>query len=65
MENVRLKGKLREKKITYEDCSKILNISVTAFANKINRNSFYITEVIDLSNFLGLTNEEKNKIFLE
>lgn len=61
----KLKGKLVEKKKTYEDCAKALNVSITTFSNKMNgRGSLYIEEVNTLSNFLELTNTEKIEIFL-
>lgn len=61
----KLKGKLVEKKRTYEDCAKALDISITTFSNKMNgRGSLYIEEVNKLSNFLELTNTEKVEIFL-
>lgn len=61
----KLKGKLVEKKKTYEDCAKALNVSITTFSNKMNgRGSLYIEEVNTLSNYLELSNEEKIEIFL-
>ena len=61
----KLKGKLVEKKKTYEDCSNILGITVTAFSNKMNSKSkFYIDEINKLSEFLDLSSIEKIDIFL-
>lgn len=61
----KLKGKLVEKKKTYEDCANALNISITTFSNKLNgKGSLYIEEVNALSVFLGLTDNEKVEIFL-
>lgn len=61
----KLKGKLVEKKKTYEDCAKAINVSVTTFSNKMNgKGSFYIEEVNNLSDFLEFTNDEKVEIFL-
>ncbi|MDR7856016.1 DUF739 family protein [Tissierella sp.] len=62
----KLKGKLVEKKKTYEDCANALDVSITTFSNKMNgRGSLYIEEVNILSNFLDLTNTEKIDIFLD
>lgn len=61
----KLKGKLVEKKKTYEECSKALGVTITTFSNKMNGNSkFYVEEINSLSRFLGLTNDEKIDIFL-
>lgn len=61
----KLKGKLIEKGMTYEDCSTILNISITAFSNKMNGKSvFTVPEANKLSNALDLDNIEKCEIFL-
>lgn len=61
----KLKGKLVEKRKTYEDCSKHLSITITSFSNKMNgRSKFYVDEINKLSNFLKLSNQEKIDIFL-
>lgn len=61
----KLKGKLRECDKTYIECAESVGISVTAFTQKINGSSkFYIDELEKLGNFLGMTDEEKNDIFL-
>lgn len=61
----KLKGKLTEKRKTYEECSKHLGITITTFSKKMNGISkFYIEEINELSKFLNLTNEEKIDIFL-
>ncbi|HBE9482679.1 TPA: DUF739 domain-containing protein [Clostridioides difficile] len=61
----KLKGKLVEKNLTYEDCSKILDISTTTFSNKVNGISrFYVCEAKLLSNILELSDLEKIEIFL-
>ena len=66
MELNKLKGKLIELKKTYEDCAKELGISTTAFSNKINGDStFKLPEVNKLCEYLGLTDEEKVRIFLD
>lgn len=61
----RLKGKLREKGKSYEDCAGYLGVSVTTFNSKMNgRSKFYVDEINKLSTFLGLSNSEKIDIFL-
>ena len=61
----KLKGKLTEMKKTYKDCSKHLGITITTFNNKMNgKSKFYIEEINKLSEFLGLTSEEKIDFFL-
>lgn len=61
----KLKGKIKEEDKTYNECANALGISVTAFCNKINGISkFYIDELEKLGNFLNMTMEDKNNIFL-
>lgn len=61
----KLKGKLVEKKKTYEECSKFLNVTISTFNNKMNgKSKFYIEEINKLSDLLELTNQEKIDIFL-
>lgn len=61
----KLKGKLVEKKKTYEGAAKVIGISVTAFNNKMQgRSMFDCAEAVMLSDWLGLTNDEKIDIFL-
>lgn len=61
----KLKGKLVEKKKTYEGAAKAIGISVTAFNNKMQgRSMFDCAEAVILGDWLGLTNEEKVDIFL-
>ena len=61
----KLKGKLTEKRKTYDECSKAIGVTKNTFNAKINGTSkFYIEEVNALSNFLGLTEAEKVDIFL-
>lgn len=61
----KLKGKLVEKKKTYINCSEAIGITLTAFNNKMNGHSrFYVDEINKLSEYLGLTNNEKIDIFL-
>lgn len=66
MEMTKLKGKLTEKKKTYEDCAMVLGISVTAFNNKINGDSsFNLPEIVKLCEYLELEDSEKVRIFLD
>lgn len=61
----KLKGKLKEKKKTYEHCAQLMGTSVTTLNNKINGHSkFYIEEIEKLSIILELTTQEKIDIFL-
>lgn len=61
----KLKGKLRENKLSYERCAEELNISDTTLYNKISgRSKFYVEEVDKLSKILNLTLDEKIDIFL-
>ena len=61
----KLKGKLKERGITYDEGAKALKISITAFANKVNeKTKFTIMEAQQLGTFLEMTNEEKIDIFL-
>ena len=61
----KLKGAMREKEKTYADCAKYMNISTSSFANKINgKQKFYIDELNDLGDFLGMTGEQKATLFL-
>ena len=61
----KLKGKLVEKKRTYDDCSNFLGIAIATFNNKMNgKSKFYVEEVNKLSEFLELTQSEKVDIFL-
>ena len=61
----KIKGKLKENNLTYEDISMTLGISRTTFNEKINgKKKFYIDEIKELSKKLNLTDEEKINIFL-
>lgn len=65
MEMLKLKGLLTEKKKTYGDCAKHLNISVTSFNEKINgKRSFSCWEATELAEYLGLSYEDRANIFL-
>ena len=62
----KLKGKLREKKVTYLEIANLLNITTTTVSFKMNGISkFYFDEIIALSNYLELSNEEKIRIFFD
>lgn len=61
----KLKGKLRECEVTYADCAKVLEMSHTAFCQKMNGKSrFYIDDLEKIGEFLGLNDTEKIEIFL-
>lgn len=61
----KLKGKLVECNMSYEDCAKELGISKTAFSNKMQGNSnFTVEEAKNLSDVLHLNTNEKEDIFL-
>lgn len=60
-----LKGRIREMQKTYSDCAAFLGISAATFSDKMNgKRKFYIEELDRLGDFLGMTSEEKGKIFL-
>ena len=61
----RLKGIMLEKNKTYADGAKCIGCSVTAFSSKMNgKSNFTVVEANDLSDALGLSNEERGAIFL-
>nr|WP_195366163.1 helix-turn-helix transcriptional regulator [[Eubacterium] tenue] len=61
----KVKGKLRENNITYDEISSMIGMSVTTFNNKINgKKRFYIDEIKKISKVLNFTDEEKIDIFL-
>jgi acyl-ACP thioesterase len=60
-----LKAKISEKKISYKECAKALNVSANTFYNKMNGiTNFTTCEAFLLSEFLKLTQAEKVDIFL-
>ncbi|MFM9414417.1 hypothetical protein ACKQTC_08555 [Peptococcus simiae] len=66
MDENKLKGVLRQKNKTYEDCARALDMSTTAFFNKMNGVSrFYVEEANALANFLNLNYRERKDIFLK
>ena len=61
----KLKGILVEKNKTYADGAKIIGCSTTSFSAKMNgKSNFTVPEANNLSNALGLSNEERAAIFL-
>lgn len=61
----KLKGKIRECQKTYKECADYLGISIATFSDKMNGiRKFYIDELDKLGDFLGMSQEEKGKIFL-
>lgn len=62
----KLKGKIRENKVTYQECADALGIAKASFNSKINGKSrFYIDEVVALGKFLHMTEMEMVDIFLK
>lgn len=60
-----LKGKLLEKRKTYNECAAELGVSVTTFSDKMNgKSKFNVEEANILANFIGLSDVEKIDIFL-
>jgi hypothetical protein len=65
MNSKRLKGKLIEKEMSYNDCAIKLGISITSFCSKINeKTAFKLVEAEKLGEILNLTDQEKVDIFL-
>ena len=61
----KLKGKMREKKVTYKKCAEVLKLSSTTVNDKVNgKKRFYVDEIEKLSSMLELTLDEKIDIFL-
>lgn len=51
----RLKGKMREKGLNYEDISKLLSISTTAVSHKINgKSDFLLSQALAVEARVGL-----------
>lgn len=62
----KLKGKLKEKRLSYKDVAGILGVSTTTVNSKMNGETrFYLEEIRLLSDCLGLSDEEKVKIFFD
>ncbi len=61
----KLKGYLVEHGLTYEDCAKIIGISITAFTQKMNgKRRFYLEELNVLADGISMSKEDRIKIFL-
>lgn len=61
----KLKGLMVEKHKTYAEAAKDIGCSVTSFSAKMNgKSNFTVPEANDLSNALGLSQEERAIIFL-
>lgn len=61
----KLKVKLFEKGKTYADVAKVLDISITAVANKMNKKSkFDCAEATIISDWLKLSFQDRGDIFL-
>ena len=61
----KLKGIIRERGKSYIDCSNAIGKSVASFNSKMNgKTSFYIEELEELGNYLGMTDGEKIEVFL-
>lgn len=62
----KLKGKIRERRETYQDCAEALGITKASFNSKINGKSrFYINEAANLGRFLHMEEMEMIDIFLK
>lgn len=65
MENLKLKGLLRQNKKTYADAAECLGISINSFSSKINgKTAFTCWEAYLLSDFLSLSESQAGNIFL-
>ena len=61
MVNNKLKGKLKEYSFNYDNFSKVIGLSKTAFTNKIN---FKDKEIARMKKIFNLTNDEVVEIFI-
>lgn len=62
----KLKGKMREKAVTYEMGAEKLGVSITTFNKKMNgQSSFMVEEAEKLGRLLDMSNDEKISIFLD
>lgn len=62
----KLRGKIVECGKTQKEVAEYLKISENALSSKMNgRTTFLVTEANMISEFLGLTNQEKIEIFLD
>lgn len=61
----KVKGRLKEYDLTYDEFCLMIGMSRTSFCDKINgKKRFYIDEVKKISKALNFTDEEKIDIFL-
>ena len=61
----KLKGLIREKEKTYEQCAKAIGLSTQGFQNKVSGKTQFTIEQLDkLGDFLGMTQAEKGILFL-
>ncbi|MDO5293354.1 MAG: DUF739 family protein [bacterium] len=61
----KLKGKIVERQLTYQQCADAIEISTASFSNKMNGSKrFWYDEISKLSDLLDLSNDEKIDIFL-
>ncbi len=68
MNSNKLKGKLVEHGINYEEAAKAIGITSSTFSNKINgkKNSkFYVEELDKLADYLNLSRKERGEIFFD
>lgn len=65
MDIQKLKGYLVEKDVSYADCAKATDMSITSFSNKLNgKSNLDIVEINKLVEFLGMPIELATEIFL-
>lgn len=65
MNLAKLKGKIREKDKTYEQCAKAINRTPATFCAKMNgKAKFFIDELEKLGDYLEMDSAERNDIFL-
>lgn len=62
----KLKGKIVEKKLTYEKCAIFLGITKVTFVKKINcKTQFTLDEIRKIAQLLELSDDEKVNIFFD
>lgn len=64
MVNNKLKGKLKEYSFNYDNFSKVIGLSKTAFTNKINGKGFKDKEIAKMKKIFNLNNDEVVEIFI-
>ncbi len=61
----KLRGKLVEHGKTYRGCAEAIGISTASFNSKMNGKSrFYVDELEELADYLGMDREEKIETFI-